>query len=228
MRRLVGPAIAEPRALVLLSGGIDSAVALAWSRREGHEIVALTFDYHDRPEPEEGAIAALLSRFGVRRRRVVPMPFLRDVADVQGAENAALREAPEGYIPARNLAFYALAAHFAEIDGARHVVGGHNAGDGETFPDASEAFFRELNGLLRLALATYRRQPVEILVPLIRRSKPEVIRLGIEMGVRFEETWSCYRGGETHCGTCPGCEERREAFAKAGVEDSTRYSRKTF
>lgn len=213
------------RAIVLLSGGIDSAVALWWAREQGWDVQPLTFDYYGRPKREHAAIEGLVRRAGVHRVRTVDLPFLKEVDDLRptGFENAALNESPEGYVPARNLIFYGLASYFAELAGARYLVGGHNRADPESFPDAGPKFFDQLNRLLGMSLWSYRQSPVEVVVPLREKSKEDVLRLGRQLGVPFELTWSCYWDQPVHCGTCISCTERREAFAAIGIEDPVPY-----
>lgn len=213
------------RAIVLLSGGIDSAVALAWARDQGWDILPLTFDYFARPKKEGAAIEALARAARVGPIRHVDLPFLKEVDDLRraGVANEVLLEAPESYIPARNLIFYGLAAYFAEQEGARYIVGGHNGLDPDSFPDSSPKFFNFINSVLRLGLWTYPRTPVQVLVPLSGKTKTDVVRAGLEAKVPFEVTWSCYWDREAHCGTCPSCRERREAFAATGSEDPVPY-----
>jgi 7-cyano-7-deazaguanine synthase len=213
------------RAIVLLSGGIDSAVALSWATDQGWEVLPLTFDYFARPRNEGTAIEALARAARVGPIRHVDLPFLKEVDDLRkaGVANPALLEAPESYIPARNLIFYGLAAYVAEQEGARYIVGGHNGLDPESFPDSSPKFFNFINSVLRLGLWTYPKTPVQVLVPLSGKSKADVVRAGRERKVPFEVTWSCYWDGERHCGTCPSCRERREAFDAVGVRDPVPY-----
>lgn len=211
--------------MLLLSGGVDSAVTLWWAKRRGMEIRPLTFDYFGRPRKERDAVAALTLRAGTAAVRTVDLPFLKEVDDLrkEGFENARLLESPEGYIPGRNLIFYGLAGYYAEIAGARYIIGGHNGIDPDSFPDSSPKFFNFLNSVFHLSLWSYDASPVQILVPMSGRSKEDVVRQGLEMKVPFEVTWSCYWNREVHCGTCVSCCERREAFAKVGVTDPVEY-----
>ncbi len=213
------------RAIVLLSGGIDSAVALWWAKDQGWDVQPLTFDYFGRPKREHAAIEGLARRADVRPVRTVELPFLKEVDDLRpsGFDNAALNESPEGYIPARNLIFYSLAAYFAELDGTRYLVGGHNGTDPESFPDASPKFFDHLNRVFGMSLWSYKRSPLDVVLPLSGKSKEEVLRLGQALGVPFELTWSCYWDQDVHCGTCASCKERRRAFAAIGVRDPVPY-----
>ncbi len=212
------------KAIVLLSGGIDSAVALWDSLRNGMEVEALTFNYHRRPPGEVRALSPLAEAAGGLKVRSIDLPTMREVVDLPPPSNPSLRDAPEGYIPARNLIFYAMALGEAEARGADYIIGGHNGGDSEVFPDASRPFFNALNRLARLGLWSYSIEPIEIRVPLAGMTKAEVIRLGGELGVPFELTWSCYWDRQDHCGVCESCRERRDAFAAVGVEDPTTYA----
>jgi 7-cyano-7-deazaguanine synthase len=213
------------RAIVLLSGGLDSAVTLWWARSKGWDIRPLTFDYFARPKREHEAIRALTSRAGVGPVRHVDLPFLKEVDDLrkEGNDNPILRDSPEGYIPGRNLIFYGLAGHYAEVEGVRYIVGGHNGIDPESFPDSSPKFFNFLNSVYRLGLWSYERSPVQILVPLSGKTKEEVVRMGLEMRVPFEVTWSCYWDRALHCGTCASCTERRRAFESLNEPDPVAY-----
>jgi len=213
------------RAIVLLSGGVDSAVTLWWANKQGWRIRPLTFDYFRRPSQENVAVEALTKKAGTEPVRRVDLPFLKEVDDLrsEGFENRRLLDSPEGYIPGRNLIFYGLAGYYAELDGVRYIVGGHNGIDPESFPDSSPKFFNFLNSVFHMSLWSYDASPVQILVPLSGKSKEEVVRLGLEMDVPFEVTWSCYWDRPVHCGTCVSCRERREAFAKVGVEDPVPY-----
>src|SRR5216117_2792332 len=173
------------RAIVLLSGGVDSAVTLWWAKKQGWEIRPLTFDYFGRPRRENEAVEALTSRVGTTPVRRVELPFLKEVDDLrkEGFENRHLLESPEGYIPGRNLIFYSLAGYYAELDAVQYIVGGHNGIDPESFPDSSPKFFNFLNSVFHLSLWSYDKSPVKIVVPLSGKSKEDVIRMGLAMDV---------------------------------------------
>lgn len=203
-------------ALVLLSGGIDSAVALFWARREGHRLVTLEVEYHQRPRREWEASAALGQRAGAERC-VVPLPFVREAADLPGG--GPLAGAPRGYIPARNLLFYSVAAYHAEVLGASFLVGGHNREDAARFPDARRSFFDGLEALFAHGLVSPHGRALRVVLPLADRDKIETLRLGLDLGVPFEHTWSCYEDGARPCRACPSCEERAKAFAACETVD---------
>src|SRR2546427_2349583 len=215
----------KEKAIVLLSGGIDSAVFLWCASAKGWGVRPLTFHYFRRPPQEVVATCALLEASNTAGLREIDLPFLREVDDLKaaGIENKDLLASPEGYIPARNMVFYSLAAYEAEPLGARWVIGGHNGSDPEAFPDASPKFFNFFNSMYRLGLWSYPKTPVQILLPLSGKSKVDVVRLGLDLGVPLELTWSCYWDREKHCGICASCRERREAFAALGLDDPLEY-----
>jgi len=216
------PIESEALALVLLSGGLDSAVTMYWAVSRGWEVATIEFEYHLRPKRKRQACRSLREHAGIRNSIVVPLDFVREVSDLpdEVVVNGALRLSPEGYIPSRNLLFYALAAHYAELGGMRYIIGGHNHSDSESFPDASQEFFDHLNALLKLGMWSHAQVRTQVILPLIDMDKIQVIRLGHALGVPFELTWSCYHNAEVPCGTCESCIERREAFAAANVSES--------
>lgn len=170
-------------ALVLLSGGIDSAVALWWARRR-YDVTALSFDGARRPRGEVRACMAVARRAGVPHLRV-KLPFLRARED--------------GYTPGRNLAFHAAALSIAEQRGARAVVAGHNRSDAGHYEDARDSFFRRLRTL---------SNGIRIVRPFAALTDGQVARLGARLGVPLEITWSCYRDGARPCGRCAACRDR--------------------
>jgi 7-cyano-7-deazaguanine synthase len=202
------------RAIVLLSGGLDSAVALYWARAQGWEVFPIEFEYFGRPGRERRACLELRAHAGIPHALAVPLPFLREAVDVpaQDLVNPALARAPEGYVPVRNLIFYALAAYHAEILAARYIVGGHNRTDYESFPDAGRSFWDSLNTLLKIAMWSHAEVGTEIVLPLIELTKHEVVSLGMKLGVPLEATWSCYFDAEQPCGACASCQERAAAL----------------
>lgn len=206
---------------MLLSGGLDSAVSLYWTVAQGWEVSTIEFEYHKRPEMERRASRGLRQRIGIDTSIVVPVDFIREVVDLQEGllTNDFLKHAPQGYIPARNLVFYSICAYYAEVLQVQYIVGGHNRGDSETFPDASRQFFRHLNALLKLAMWSHAQSETQVLLPLMDMGKDGVVRLGRDLGVPYGLTWSCYGDAQGPCGCCESCIERHAAFEAAGIPD---------
>jgi 7-cyano-7-deazaguanine synthase len=208
-------------ALVLLSGGIDSAVSLYWAMAQHWNVRTLEFEYHLRPSRERRACQELRRSAGLLNPAIVPVEFLREIVDLPRGmlDNPSLAGAPEGYLPSRNLIFYSIAAYYAEIWNIRSIVGGHNRTDHESFPDAGQGFFAGLEALFSLGMWSYRSTRTRILLPLIEFDKIQVLALGRDLNVPFEFTWSCYFDAERPCGSCASCEERQAAFQALGLSD---------
>lgn len=199
------------RALVLMSGGIDSAVALCWAQQHYNELIAVSFLYHLRPFRERLAVHRMLQKFPARLIEV-PLPFLRESADLPDP----IPGVPEGYVSNRNLIFYAIAGNMSETYRCESVVGGHNQGDREDFPDAASSFFARLEDLTNEALLS---QEISIELPLADWSKAEVLEHAIRWGLPLEHTWSCYWDAVAPCLKCASCEERAGAFSALGQSD---------
>jgi 7-cyano-7-deazaguanine synthase len=229
------------RAVVLVSGGLDSAVALACARRDERECVALSFDYGQRHVQELAAAARVAQSLGAARHTVVRI----DLRAVGGSaltgeiavpkERGAAEEIPVTYVPARNLAFLSCAAGVAEVSGAREVYIGVNAVDYSGYPDCRAEFIRAFEQAANLGTKTgveaIARGDIWLRVrtPLLELSKAHIIRLGAELGVDLSLTHSCYdpvvRGADVlACGRCDSCAIRRSGFRDAGVKDPTRYA----
>lgn len=224
------------RAVVLLSGGLDSATTLAVAVREGLEPCALTFAYGQRHAAELEAARRVAAAFGVRRH-LVPQVDLRSIggsaltghlAVPKGGGRGQDAGIPATYVPARNTIFLAFALGWAEVLGAAEIFIGVNAVDYSGYPDCRPAFIEAFQRLADLATkaAVEEHRPITVRAPLIRLSKGEIIRLGSELGVDFAMTSSCYdpsREGRA-CGGCDSCRLRRRGFEEAGLADPTRYA----
>jgi 7-cyano-7-deazaguanine synthase len=224
-----------PRAVVLLSGGLDSTTCLAVARREGFEVHALSVDYGQRHRDELSRARRLARALGAADHRVVKVDLsafggsaLTDGAiPVPKGRSAArmARDIPVTYVPARNTVLLGLALARAETLGARDVFIGVNALDYSGYPDCRPAFLRAFERVARVATkAGVEGHPLRIHAPLLRLSKAGIVRLGAELGVPFRDTLSCYdpRRGRA-CGRCDACALRRKGFAEAGVADPTLY-----
>jgi len=221
-------------AVVLLSGGVDSTVLLHHvirnlGRRPVH---ALSFGYGQRHEKELECAAWQAEAAGAAEHHAVDMTFLgelvkRGTALVSGgAEVPDLRELkpnqlaqPPTYVPNRNMILLSVATAYAEAAGICQVYYGAQAQDEYGYWDCTTTFVERLNHVLELN----RAEPVRVYAPFVRMRKAETVRLGLELGVDFSHTWSCYRGAEKACGTCPTCAERLAAFKEAGAEDPVPY-----
>ncbi|GAB6945863.1 7-cyano-7-deazaguanine synthase [Vulcanisaeta sp. JCM 14467] len=209
------------RAILLLSGGIDSAVALYLLKSRGYDVVALTINYPGRGERERES-ARELARLTNTRLIEVDLPFMREVDELWNGEEerpSHLRSAHPSTIPARNAIIYAVAAHYAEILGIDTIVAGHNADDTKYFPDTSREFRRLISKALTIGTYIGRAKGLRVIAPLSRLSKTEVVRLGLKLGVPFEFTWSCHNNYDVPCGQCSGCLARKRAFDELGVKD---------
>jgi 7-cyano-7-deazaguanine synthase len=225
------------RAVVLLSGGLDSATCLAVARARGFEAHALSVDYGQRHRGELGRARRLARALGATSHRVVRVDLAsfggsaltdRAIAVPKGRRLRAGGSAiPVTYVPARNTVLLGLALAWAETLGAGDVFIGVNAVDYSGYPDCRPAFLRAFARLARLATrAGVEGRRFSVHAPLLRRSKADIVRLGTRLGVPWALTLSCYdpvRGRA--CGRCDACRLRRRGFEEAGLPDPTRYAR---
>jgi 7-cyano-7-deazaguanine synthase len=219
------------RAVVLLSGGLDSATALAWARREGFATYALSVDYGQRHHSELQAAARVARAQAAREHRIMRV----DLAGIGGSAltdwSMALPEhsqagIPVSYVPARNTMLLALALGWAEVLGATDLVVGVNAVDWSGYPDCRAEFIRGFEALAALATkAGVEGARFKVHAPLIAMSKAQIIQSGLQWGVDYAMTVSCYRADSDGraCGRCDSCRLRRQGFNAAGLEDPTRY-----
>ena len=216
-------------AVVLLSGGLDSATCLATLVREGRPVHALTVVYGQRHEREVRSARSLARHFRVREHTVLRLPLgaivqssLTDRARRIPTSGVRARAIPSTYVPARNLLFLSVALAYAESRGLDTIVIGANAVDYSGYPDCRPEFFRSFERTAALATKAGVRRSVRFRVraPLLRLSKAEIVRRGERLGVPWALTWSCYVGGRRPCGRCDSCRLRARGFRGAGVRDS--------
>jgi 7-cyano-7-deazaguanine synthase len=214
-------------AVVLVSGGLDSATTLAIARERGHRCHALSFDYGQRHVAELAAARRVAAALGVVEHRVLAMPIGQFGHSALTDPAIAVPESPgDGipvtYVPARNTIFLACALSHAEVVGARHVYIGVNAVDYSGYPDCRPAFIRAFENLANLATrAAVEGRSVTIHAPLIEMTKADIIRRGIALGVDYAMTVSCYQADDEGraCGRCDSCRLRQAGFAAAGIAD---------
>jgi 7-cyano-7-deazaguanine synthase len=222
----------QRRAIVLLSGGLDSATALAMARAQGLQCHTLAVSYGQRHAAELAAARRISSLLGAVEHREMHV----DLAGIGGSaltdSRIAVPQAPASgipvtYVPARNTLLLALALGWAEVAGASEIFIGVNAVDYSGYPDCRPEFIAAFGQLAQLATRTgVEGGQFHIRAPLIAMSKAQIIRAGMALGVDYGETVSCYQAsaqGEA-CGRCDSCRLRREGFVAAGVPDPTRYA----
>ena len=226
--------MSKAKAVVLLSGGLDSATCLAIARSEGFEPYALSFDYHQRHHSELAAARRVAAAGGAAAHHILPVnlrlwggsALTSDEFAVPENREEKAGEVPITYVPARNLIFLALATGYAETLGSRDIFIGVNSVDYSGYPDCRPAFIRAFAEAARLGTrAVDENWHFEIHAPLQNWSKAEIIRRGTELGVDYGLTVSCYQADEKGraCGVCDSCRLRREGFRAAGVPDPTVY-----
>ena len=215
------------KVVVLVSGGMDSVTALHWAARE-HEVVAgLSFDYGSKHNHRELPFAALHCHALEVRHEVVKLDFMDRLFKSDLLKSGG--EIPEGHyeaenmkqtvVPFRNGILLAVAAGFAESVEAEGLVIAAHSGDHAIYPDCREEFMHPMAEAIRSG--TY--VGIDLLRPFIAERKEGIAAIGAGLGIDFSRTWSCYKGGELHCGKCGTCVDRKEAFALAGLNDPTVY-----
>lgn len=231
MREMAG----MPRAVVLLSGGLDSSTALALAIEQGFATYALSFRYGQRHTRELEAARQVAEYFGCQGWQVVDLDLaafggsaLTDPAlavPLDRDEGQIGAGVPVTYVPARNLVFLSVATAYAETLGTDDVFLGINALDYSGYPDCRPAFLEAFGRAANLATkaGTEDGRMLRYHAPLIARSKAEIVREGTRLGVPWEKTWSCYLGGERACGRCDSCQLRLRGFAEAGLRDPLPY-----
>jgi 7-cyano-7-deazaguanine synthase len=219
------------RAVVLLSGGLDSATVLAMARAQGLECYALSVDYGQRHHAELAAAQRVAQALGAREHRVVNIDLTGFGGSALTDSNIAVPEhassgIPITYVPARNTIMLSLALAWAEVLHAQDIFIGVNAVDYSGYPDCRPEYVAAFERMANLATqAAVEGKPLTLHAPLLHLTKAEIIRQGVQLGVDYALTVSCYQADEQGraCGRCDSCRLRREGFQSAGVPDSTRY-----
>jgi len=228
-----GMSTGDKHAVVLVSGGLDSATTLAMARAAGFICHALSFDYGQRHRAELYAADRLARALGAIEHRTMRIDFagiggsaLTD-QNIQVPEGQGGAGIPVTYVPARNTVFLSLALGWAEVLGSSDMFIGVNAVDYSGYPDCRPEFVRAFEQLANLATKAGVEGTSQFTVhaPLIHLTKAEIIKRGMELGVNYADTVSCYQADDQGraCGRCESCRLRREGFVSAGVNDPTRY-----
>lgn len=217
------------KVVVLISGGMDSVTALYDAKAQEHEIISgLSFDYGSKHNHCELPMAKWhCDKLGIDHR-IVTLGFMDELFESDLLKSGG--EIPEGHyesenmkqtvVPFRNGIMLSIAAGFAESIGAKGLVIAAHSGDHAIYPDCREDFMRPMADAI--TAGTYEK--IEVLRPFIQMRKEDIAKRGADLNVDFRQTWSCYKGGELHCGKCGTCVERVEAFSLAGLEDPTVYA----
>lgn len=222
-----------PRAVVLLSGGLDSSTAAAIARSEGFSIYALTVDYGQRHAREIESAGLVAKSLGAAKHIVIPLnlrlfggsALTDDIEVPTGRSHHEIGSGiPATYVPARNIVFLSLAASFAETVNAQDIFLGVSQIDYSGYPDCRAEFVQAFERAVNLGTkAGVQGEGFRIHTPLINLSKSETIALGIRLGLDYSLTWSCYLGGDLACGECDSCRLRLAAFEQAGIADPILY-----
>jgi 7-cyano-7-deazaguanine synthase len=222
------------KAVVLLSGGLDSATVLYQAKADGCECYAISFDYQQRHQRELQSATDIARCVGVKEHQVVSFDLRQwggsaltdddlDLPAHRSVEEMS-QNIPITYVPARNTIFLSFALSYAEAKGAQRVYIGVNALDYSGYPDCRPDYIEAMQKVFELGTKQGREgQAIEIVTPLINLKKTAIIELGNQLGVPWEQTWSCYAGGDVACGVCDSCRLRLAAFAELGLKDPLSY-----
>ena len=221
----------RPRAVLCLSGGMDSCVCAALAAKT-HEVYALHFSYAQRTEARELRSAEAIAELTAAKQllhlkidlfRRIGGSALTDAAiEIPRAEEAAIgSEVPVTYVPFRNAHFLSAAVSWAEVLGAKTVLIGAVEQDSSGYPDCRPAYYDAFNQLIRTGT---KKGDIRVETPLIRMRKSEIVRLGVELGAPFHVSWSCYASEQEACGVCDSCVLRLRAFREAGGTDPVPYA----
>jgi len=223
------------KAVILLSGGLDSSTVLYSAKTEGCQCYAISFDYQQRHRRELESARSIARAAGVVEHQIVnfdlrlwggsaltdeTIEIPRDRTLVEMSQNI-----PITYVPARNTIFLSFALAYAETLAAERVYLGVNVLDYSGYPDCRPDYIKAMQDVFRLGTRQGREgQSIEIVTPLIDLQKTEIVTLGNRLGVPWGKTWSCYTGGDVACGVCDSCRLRLAAFAKLGLKDPLPYA----
>lgn len=225
----------KAKAVVLSSGGLDSTTVMAIAKSECYEIYSISFNYGQRHAQELNAAQRVADVFGAKEHLLIDIDLGRiggsaltdnDIDVPKGRQEKEMHDIPSTYVPARNTIFLSYALAWAEVIGAKAIFIGVNNLDYSGYPDCRPEFIKAYENMANLATkAGVEGKTIEIKTPLINLTEAEIIKKGIELGIDYSITHSCYDpspNGEA-CGTCDSCQLRKKGFAKAGVPDPTRY-----
>lgn len=218
----------SPKAVCLFSGGLDSTTLLLYAKQQGFQPYALTIDYG------QIHLRELESARQIAQRLMIPHQLSQFTLPWKGSSlldssmsipvdretGGHEEEIPSTYVPSRNIIFLSLAASYAEVIKAKVVFYGANSIDYSGYPDCRPDFVESFNRTLKVGTkAGCEGSPIVVQAPFVTKTKKQIIQRGMELGVPFEMTWSCYQGGFTPCGVCDSCKLRSKGFEEAGIKD---------
>ena len=220
------------KAVVLLSGGLDSCTCMAVAKSKGYEVYPISFNYHQRHSIELTGAKKIAEFYGVEKHLIIET----NMEDIGGSALTDTQiDVPDGdvdrdtvpvtYVPARNMIFLSYAMGYAEVLGASHVYIGVNSVDYSGYPDCRPEFIEKFQSLANFATTAtaVEGKKITIETPLQQLDKKEIVKLGVKLGAPLQFTHSCYKGGEKACGVCDSCKLRLRGFAEAGVKDPVEY-----
>ncbi len=220
------------KAVVLLSGGMDSTTVLYIAKSQGYEVYALSFDYGQRHKKELDCAKRIADRAGVKDHVIVTTnmnawggsALTDDKIDVPDRDESS-KDIPITYVPARNMIFLSYAASYAEVVGAQDIFIGVSEVDYSGYVDCRQEFIDAMENAINMGIvcAVEKGKRIKIQAPLVHMKKSDEIKLGASLGADYGLTWTCYRGEEEACGTCDSCVLRLRAFEEAGMRDEVRY-----
>lgn len=223
------------KAIVILSGGLDSTVCMSVAAQEGHKIYPITFAYGQRHSREVEQAKKIADYYNCIKHLVLDIGFFGEIGasaltseEIEVPTNRNLddiaKEVPVTYVPFRNAVFLSMAVGYAEAIGAEKIYIGVNALDYSGYPDCRPEFIRAFQEAVTLgAAAPVNGSPIQIETPLISLTKADIVRLGIKNKAPLHLTTSCYKGGEKACGVCDSCRLRLKGFMEAGIIDPIDY-----
>jgi 7-cyano-7-deazaguanine synthase len=226
------------KAIVLLSGGLDSATAAAVAKDQGYELYGLTVSYGQRHIKEVAAAKAIGKALGLRDHFFSEIVLGKDGSALLDEESAVPQdrkddqirsgEIPSTYVPARNIILLSIAAYWAEVVGAEAIFTGFNVIDYSGYPDCSKEFVAQFERTLKVGTKAGREgRPPKVIAPLLALDKAGIIKLGTRLKVPYNLTWSCYKGGKKACGRCDSCRLRLKGFKEVGMVDPIDYDSPT-
>ena len=220
------------KAVVLLSGSLDSCTCMAVAKSKGYEVYPISFNYHQRHSIGLTGAKKIAEFYGVKKHLIIET----NMEDIGGSALTDTQiDVPDGdvdrdtvpvtYVPARNMIFLSYAMGYAEVLGASHVYIGVNSVDYSGYPDCRPEFIEKFQSLANFATTAtaVEGKKITIETPLQQLDKKEIVKLAVKLGAPLQFTHSCYKGGEKACGVCDSCKLRLRGFAEAGVEDPVEY-----